>query len=230
MAERHNTPIQLVQGVLTLSAPLWPTIESFVLNGQPTLSQLQQWLAAATPTVAYLTGASASGKTHLAQAFLAQQSQQGLSCVYVSAKETLALSPERIQGLEQLALVCIDDAELLLKQENWLAALQALAKRMRDTGSCLLLVQRATQQATQLEGAAFSLAAIEDDTMKRALLVARAQLRDVVLPPRVINWLMKNFADDLGQLMHVLEYLIHGALTLKHPITLPFAKKILLQG
>lgn len=230
MAERHNTPIQLVQGVLTLSAPLWPTIESFALNGQTTLSQLQQWLVVATPTVAYLTGSRAAGKTHLAQAFLAQQSQQGVSCVYMSAKETLALNPERIQGLEQLSLVCIDDADLLLKQAVWLSALQSLVKRMRDTGSCLLLVQRSSQQVMGLEGSVFSLATIQDETMKRQLLVDRAKLRDVMLPLSVINWLMKNFSDDLGQLMHVLDYLIHGALTLKHPITLPFAKKILLQN
>lgn len=65
---------------------------------------------------------------------------------------------------------------------------------------------------------------------KRQLLLERAQQRSIQLSKEVTNWLMKHYAEDVGQLMHVLAYLDHGSMTLKHPITLPFAKKLLLQS
>lgn len=231
MAEQQIAPIQLVQGVLTLSTPLWPSLDSFIVGqNETTLQQLTAWLQAASPTVSYLTGEASSGKTHLAQAILSQHSQQGLPCAFISAKDNAGLRPERLEGMERLSLICIDDADRLLSQSSWRAAIQQLVSLMRDSGGMILLVQRATLPYDELLGLNFSLVALTSDGEKRQLLLERAQQRSIQLSKDVTNWLMKYYADDVGQLMHVLAYLDHGSMTLKHPITLPFAKKLLLQS
>ncbi|MBD3767191.1 MAG: hypothetical protein IE928_04460 [Gammaproteobacteria bacterium] len=231
MAEQQSAPIQLVQGVLTLSAPLWPTLDSFIVGeNAKTLQQLTAWLQAASPTVSYLTGEASSGKTHLAQAILSQHSQQGLPCAFISAKDSAGLRPERLQGMEQLSLICIDDADRLLVKPAWRTAIEQLVSLMRDSGGMILLVQRTAAAYDQLLGLNFSLVALSNDAEKRQLLLERAQQRSIQLSKEVTNWLMKLYAEDIGQLMHVLAYLDHGSMTLKHPITLPFAKKLLLQS
>jgi DnaA family protein len=231
MAEQQIAPIQLVQGVLTLSAPLWPTLDSFIVGeNAKTLQQLTAWLQAASPTVSYLTGEASSGKTHLAQAILSQHSEQGLPCAFISAKDSAGLRPERLQGMDQLSLICIDDADRLLAQSVWRTAIQQLVSLMRDSGGMILLVQRTASVYDQLLGLNFSLVALSNDAEKRQLLLERAQQRSIQLSKEVTNWLMKHYAEDIGQLMHVLAYLDHGSMTLKHPITLPFAKKLLLHS
>lgn len=231
MAEQQIAPIQWVQGVLTLSAPLWPSLDSFIVGeNEKTLQQLTAWLQAASPTLSLLTGEASSGKTHLAQAILSQQSQQGLPCAFISAKDSAGLRPERLEGMERLSLICIDDADRLLQQQAWKLALQQLVKLMRDSGGMILLVQRASPADDELMGLTFTLTALNQDDEKRQLLIQRAKQRDIDLSKEVINWLMKQYADDVGQLMHVLAYLDHGSMTLKHPITLPFAKKLLFRS
>lgn len=230
MADQQIAPIQLVQGVLTLSSPLWPSLDRFIVgSNQATLNQLTAWLSAGSPNVSYLTGEPSSGKTHLAQALLARQSQLGLPCAFVSAKDSDGLRPERLHGMEQLSLLCIDEADRLLTDSTWLLAVQRLVVSMRDTGGMLLLVQRSTKQYSELMGLTFSLVALKDEAEKRTLLMQRAEQRGITLSKDLVNWLIKQFSEDLGQLMHVLAYLDHGSMTLKHPITLPFAKKLLFQ-
>ncbi len=231
MAEQQIAPIQLVQGVLTLTAPFWPNLASFIVGqNEVTLQQLHAWLQAASPTVSYLTGEASSGKTHLAQAILSQQSQQGLPCAFISAKDSAELHPERLHGMERLSLICIDDADRLLTQSSWRQAFQQLVALMRDSGGMILFVQRQAQIQDDLLGLNFSLHPLSSDDEKRQLLLERAQQRSIVLNDKVVNWLMKHYAEDVGQLMHVLAYLDYGSMTLKHPITLPFAKKLLLQS
>ena len=166
----------------------------------------------------------------MAQAILAQQSQQGLQCAFISGKDSASLRPDRLQGMEQLSLLCIDDADKLLTQTAWRLAIAQLVILMRDSGGMILLVQPNPQPYADLFGLSFTLQALASDGEKRQLLTDRAKLRGIQLSKEVTNWLIKHYADDVGQLMHVLAYLDHGSMTLKHPITLPFAKKLLLQS
>jgi len=230
MANSRLSSIQLVQGVLTLTAPAWPRLAQFIAAGNESLlTEMQQWLLSKSPHTAWLCGVSSVGKTHLAQALLSQQSELGEQGAFVSGKEARSLLPEMLQGLELLPIICIDDVDLLLLQEGWLLAITRLAALMRDRGGCLLLVQKSVEIPEELQGALFQLQPLSDERLKREVLMRRAKQGDIVLSDVVVSWLLKQFGDDLGQLMHVLDYLDHASMTLKRPITVPFAKQVLLQ-
>jgi DnaA family protein len=230
MANNRVSSIQLVQGVLTLSAPSWPRLHAFVVdNNGALLEAVQTWLQSKMPTVCWLVGEHSSGKTHLAQALLSGQADVGEQGAFVSGKDAQKLSPEMLQGLELLPIVCIDDADCLLSQSVWLDAVVRLSILMRDRGGCLLLVQKNDNIPASLQGQILSLQPLLSIDSKRSVLVARAKQNDIVLSETVVAWLLKQFGDDLGQLMHVLDYLDHASMTVKRPITVPFAKQVLLQ-
>lgn len=230
MAKSRLSTIQLVQGVLTLTAPAWPRLVQFVTHGnESVLTAMQHWLLTKSPNVCWLLGGGSAGKTHLAQALLSQQSEQGAQGAFVSGNEAKDLSPEMLQGLELLPIVCIDDVDVLLSQEGWLLAITRLAVLMRDRGGGLLLVQRSSVIPERLQGLILQLQLLNDEQLKREVLMRRAKQGDIALSEAVVSWLLKQFGDDLGQLMHVLDYLDHASMTLKRPITVPFAKQVLLQ-
>lgn len=228
MARSLISPIQWLQGTLALSSPQWPDLESFIVGeNAATLAQLLHWLDQGKPTLGYLTGQTASGKTHLTQALLRKLSQQGQHCALISGKESQSLAPTILQGMEQLHLLCIDDADVLLADSLWQNAFEHLLIKMRDTGGCVLLVQTSLPAQLNDQGLLFLLTPLTQLADKRRLLIERAQARGITLPKEVVNWLLKHFAQDVAQLMHVLAYIDQGSITLKRPITLPLVKQIL---
>ncbi len=230
MTNKQASGIQLVQGVLTLSTPAWPRLSQFIVNQNiELLNRIQQWLSMQSPTICWLLGEHSSGKTHLAQALLSQQTEIGKQGAFVSGKDAKKLRPELLQGLELLPFVCIDDVDTLLVQPTWLQAIERLAVLMRDRGGCLLLVQKSSVTPETLNGLVLVLQPLMEDALKREALINRAKQSDIVLSDAVVSWLLKQFSNDLGQLMHVLNYLDHASMTLKRPITVPFAKQVLLQ-
>jgi DnaA family protein len=230
MANSRPSSIQLVQGVLTLTAPAWPKLNQFIAFGnESTLASLEHWLNIKSPSVCWLLGEASSGKTHLAQALLSAQSELGEHGAFVSGKEAKHLSPEMLQGLELLPIVCIDDVDALLIQPSWLLALTRLSILIRDRGGCLMLVQKNAHIPDSLQGLVLQLMSVEREDLKRDILVSRSKESDIQLSDVVVAWLLKQFGADLGQLMHVLDYLDHASMTLKRPITVPFAKQVLLQ-
>jgi DnaA family protein len=230
MVSKQVMGVQLAQGVLTLSAPIWPRLEEFVLdNNLGLLAEIKIWLLTKSPTICWLQGVRSSGKTHLAQALLSEKTALGEQGAFVSAKEAKKLSPDMLQGLELLPFLCIDNVDMLLSDTAWLLAIEHLSILMRDRGGCLLLIQKSSVIPISLQGLVLNLQPLTDASLKREALISRAKQSDIVLSDVVIVWLLKQFGDDLGQLMHVLTYLNHASMTLKRPITVPFAKKVLLQ-
>jgi DnaA family protein len=92
-----------------------------------------------------------------------------------------------------------------------------------------MLVQKNAHIPDSLQGLVLQLMSVEREDLKRDILVSRSKESDIQLSDVVVAWLLKQFGADLGQLMHVLDYLDHASMTLKRPITVPFAKQVLLQ-
>lgn len=221
--------IQMVQGVLTLSQQHWPQLLEFQqAENELAYAALSDWMQHKMPSVCWLTGEPSSGKTHLAQAWISTLSAQGQVCAYLNGREAVKQSVAVLQGLDRLDLVCIDDVQYLLAQADWLAALSHLHRLMQDSAGALLLIQRASIPTVDWPAQMVSLRVIQSLAVRKGILMARANKQGMQLPDVLVNWLMKTYDNDLGQLLHVLDYLDKASLTLKRPLTLPFAKQVLL--
>lgn len=73
--------------------------------------------------IIYLWGGQGVGKTHLLQAACHQASAHGQAAAYVPLAQANEFSPLMLEGLERLALVCIDDIQAIAAQPAWETAL-----------------------------------------------------------------------------------------------------------
>ncbi len=87
----------------------------------------------------YLAGQPGLGKTHLLQAACHQAGQCGLTATYLPMQELVALSPDMLDGLEQMALVCLDDIEAIAGHAEWEEAVFDLFNRVRAAGNVMLI-------------------------------------------------------------------------------------------
>lgn len=227
--------LQMQQRVLALQAPVGMDLTQFIANGnEPSLMALRHWVETGEQSLCFLLGSSGSGRTHLAQALLQEASQQGKTVIYLSAQQIIQYGAGILQGLDQVSFFCIDDVDLLLSHDDAIDALNVLLKRIQDSsGNCLLTATEAHYSALLNRLRVLSFIALKIHPLasreeKQLALVKRAEALDIVLSKELITWLMNYFGEDLAQLTHLLNYLAQASWTLKRPITLPFAKKVLL--
>ena len=67
----------------------------------------------------WISGTKGSGKTHLLQAAFHQCIRLANKSLYIPMQEYEQLSPEILDDLDQLDLICIDDIEFILGCQAW---------------------------------------------------------------------------------------------------------------
>ncbi|MEJ2344324.1 MAG: DnaA regulatory inactivator Hda [Gammaproteobacteria bacterium] len=192
--------------------------------------------AGAEPAVVYLWGAPDTGRTHLLQAACHAAAAGGRAVAYLPLAGADELQPEMLDGLEAMALVCLDDVERIAGLQPWEMALFSLFNRLRELGGHLAVSARRRPQDLGLRlpdlvsrlgwGAVFRLRPLDDD-QKLAALTLRARGRGLELPPEAGRYLMRRCARDMGALYGLLERLDHASLAAQRRLTVPFIKATL---
>lgn len=185
----------------------------------------------------YLWGVESSGKTHLLHAACAESSANEHSVALISLQEIIQYSPEMLDGLEQLDLVCIDDIELIAQQAIWEEALFDLFNRIREVGTCKLIIT-ANAPPKQLNiklpdlvsrlswGQTYQLHPLNDEE-KLVALQQRATLRGFELSDEIAQFLVKRVERDPRSLFTLLNKLDRAMILEKRTLTLPFVKQVL---
>jgi DnaA family protein len=187
----------------------------------------------------YLWGDKASGKSHLLMAIIDQiQTQQaGKLIVYLPLAELVASSsPEVLQSLEQLDLLCLDELEAIVGIAEWEEAIFHCFNRLQLTG-CKLLIASSHNPATikiQLADLRSRLATgliyqleILDDKAKQQALIVQAQVRGLDLPNEVAQYLLRHHSRDIHVLMDLLRDLDKASMSAKRRLTIPFIRQAL---
>ena len=87
----------------------------------------------------YLWGGSGSGKTHLLQAVCHLASARTQPLAYFPLREIVSLSPDVLEGVEQLPLVILDDIDAVAGRVEWERSVFHLYNRIRDRGGRLIM-------------------------------------------------------------------------------------------
>ena len=115
------------------------TLENYLApaQAQPLLRALEGQLHAQGEPVIYICGPGGSGKSHLLQAAC---HLAGDAALYLPMGEVAQYPPgDVLRGVETLDLVCLDDIEQVLGDDDWEMALFDLFNRAREWGCRLLL-------------------------------------------------------------------------------------------
>jgi len=184
----------------------------------------------------YLWGGAGCGKSHLLQAACHALSAQGEATAYLPLRHHEQLHPDMLEGLENLALVCVDDVEAVAGKQSWEDALFHLYNRVQTGAGVLLLSGNAAPTSLGLVladlasrlgwGLVFQLHHLDDAGKKQALQL-RARSRGFTLPDEVADYLLRYYPRDIHAQFALLDRLDTASLVEQRRLTVPFVKAVL---
>lgn len=181
----------------------------------------------------YLGGPLGCGRSHLLQAACHAVSEAGGLAAYLPLEECMAMSPQMLEGMEQMALLALDDVERLAGNREWEQALFHLYNRMRDAGHRMIVAGNAAPAALGITlpdllsrlgwGPVYQLQTL-NDSEKAAALRMRARQRGMDLSGEVADYLLHHASRDMHDLFALLERLDEGSLAAQRKLTIPFVR------
>lgn len=204
-------------------------------RNQPAVDALLSLAPAVPPTCVWLHGPRASGKTHLLQAACVKWSEQGAATAYVPLGE-VGSDPDVLSGYGQLALVAIDDTEIIAGNDAAERALFRLHQELDEGGGHLVVSGSSPPAALSFKlrdlasrlngGLVLTLQALDDAEQLKALQL-RAQLRGFELPEETVQYLQRRMPRDMASLCAFLDELDEASLVAQRKLTVPFVREVL---
>jgi DnaA family protein len=189
-------------------------------------------LQAATEPYLCLWSTEATGKTHLLQALC--HSHGPGQAIYLPLQELVQQPSGILEGLEQFALVCLDDVQYIAARADWEEGLFHLYNRLREQGGRLCITSNVPPNQLHIKladllsrlnwGPVFQLQALNDQDKVQAIQL-RATLRGFQLPDEVANYLLNRYPRDLHNLFAILDKLDIASLQAQRRLTIPFVKQ-----
>ncbi|MDX1604680.1 MAG: DnaA regulatory inactivator Hda [Candidatus Competibacterales bacterium] len=186
--------------------------------------------------VVFLCGASGCGKSHLLQALCHDAGSRGAAAVYLPLRRADEFPCEALNGLEAMAVVCLDDIDAIAGRADWEWALLRLFERIHQAGRTLVATAAVPpgqlglgqpQLTSRLSwGLTFPLRPLAEAGRREALEV-RARRRGLSLAPEAARYLVRRYEDDNAGLFEALERLDRASLAAKRRLTIPFIRGVL---
>lgn len=207
----------------------------FAGRNRPAVDALLGLAPGVLPTCVWLHGPHASGKTHLLQAACVQWSERGETTAYVPLRE-LGGDAEVLTGYGELALVALDDAELVAGNSAAERALFRLHQELDERGGHLIVSGTSPPAALEFKlrdlasrmkgGLVLTLHSLDEDEQLQALQ-RRAQLRGFELPEDTVQYLQRRMPRDMASLCAFLDQLDEASLIARRKLTVPFVREVL---
>ncbi len=203
---------------------------------QQALQHLQNIVSGDRRKNVYLWGQAGTGKSHLLQALCTAAAEADLNIAYIPLTESDMLSPQMLQGLEQLALVCLDDIDHIAGDSDWEQAIFHLYNQLRDAQTPLLITAQHSPKGSPLQlpdlksrlawDHVYHLQSLDEKASLHALQ-KRARSRGFDLPDEVADYLLKRVPRDMHNLFQLLDRLDKASLVAKKKLSIPFVKELL---
>ena len=196
--------------------------------------QLVETLTAAQPGTVWLWGRSGAGKTHLLQAVCAAAGDRERTAAYFDLAAGPA--PGMLDGLDDVAAVCLDGIERVAGDAEWNAALFRLYTLLGDNRGRLVVASRSAPAAVEfalpdlrsrlLAAEIFQLHELDDRGLLEALEL-RARCRGLELSDDAARWLVEHLPRDMHTLCRALDRLDSASLVAQRRLTVPFLRESL---
>ncbi len=185
----------------------------------------------------FVSGAAASGKTHLLIAACAEASAASRRAQYLSLRSVGGDASAAIRNLGGSDLLALDDLDAIAGSRDAEHALFDLYNRGKvEKYTFLFAASRVPAQigiglpdlVSRLSACVQApLKGLSDDE-RRAILRERAATRGIVLDDAALDWLFARTERDLASLTALLDRLDRESLAAKRRVTVPFLRKLLI--
>lgn len=227
----------LAQLTLSLSSTDEASFENFYSSANAgVVDQLQKAVRGQGEKVVYIYGQHGQGCSHLLQASCHFAHQHKTSSVYLPLSYLVTLSPEVLNGLETLSVICIDDIETIAGVPAWEEAIFHLYNRVYDAGGHIIIGAHASPKTLGIQlpdlvsrlawGVVLSLHTVSDEE-KLYILTMRAQERGIHLSDEVGRYIMTHCPRQMKTLFAALDMLDKASLAAQRKLTIPFVKEVL---
>jgi DnaA-homolog protein len=230
----HKLSAQLTLG---LSLKDEATFANFhAARNAETVAELKKTASEQGERVIYLCGTRGQGCSHLLQAACHYAHQHHITSVYLPLANLLSLTPEILNGLESLKLVCIDDLQVIVGHPEWEEAIFHLYNRVYDSGGRIIIAANDLPKAIKLGlpdlvsrlswGIVFQLHPLADEE-KLSILMMRANRRGISLSEEAGKYILTHCPRHMGTLFAALDALDKASLAAQRRLTIPFIKEVL---
>lgn len=187
----------------------------------------------------YIWGAKGAGKSHLLQALCKSLSDNEQRSVYLPLSQHQKFTPQILEGLEELSVVCLDDIDQIAGDEKWELEIFHLFNRIKEENHLLIITAHSAPQGIEFKladldsrmnwGLIYQLQEL-DESEKLIALQQRARARSFELPDEVGDYLIKRVPRDMHALFDFLDKLDMASLVAKRKLTIPFVRELLEQN
>ena len=184
----------------------------------------------------WISGTKGSGKTHLLQATFHHSINLSYASLYIPMQEFDQFSPEILDDLDQLDLICIDDIEFILGNQVWERKLLDLYERLQITDAHLVITSHEPPKGINFFlpdlASRFSMSVVHQleilsETEMMSAIQMHAEIRGFHLPNESANYLLKRVERSVGSLVEIIKILDYESLSKQRKLTIPFIKNIL---
>ena len=200
------------------------------------LQSLQAMLGESGFGFLYLYAPAGVGISHWLQALCGEASQQGQSSIYLPLTLLQAHSPEVLQGLEQIELLCIDDIEAVCAEAHWAEALFNLFNRSQALAHKWVVGSHVRPQDLPCSLAdlhsrlccGLSLPLHElNDGEQAALLNWLVQRHRWQITQEALTFILCRAPRSLAALQRVMQQLTQQAIADRRMLTIPYIKQVM---
>jgi DnaA family protein len=183
----------------------------------------------------WVWGAPGAGRTHLLQATCTRAGERQRRAGYLPLA-ALWPTPALLGGFEALDLVCLDDVERVVGNEDWQRALFAFYNDLSERGGNLIISASSPPQALAVAlpdlASRFAASIVWQlrplaEVEQAAALQARARALGIELTDETLQYLQRRLPRDLGVLCAALDQLDGAALAQQRRLTVPFVRSVL---
>lgn len=187
----------------------------------------------------YFWGKPGTGKSHLLHALCQSEQFHNTPVAMIPldlVNRDALYSPQMLEGLEKLSLICIDGVQSIAAEREWEHALFHLYNRARDASTPMVVtgdrpparlpVELADLKTRLAWGIVLELRDINDDDKLLALQI-RAKHRGMELNEEVGEFLLRRYSRNMSALAALLDRLDKAGLSEQRRLTVPFVKQIL---
>jgi DnaA family protein len=205
-------------------------------DNEPVLASIRNMLQGTGEAYIYLWGERGVGRSHLLQACCHALDSANRSSIYLPLAEHGQLSPEMLDGMEDLDLICLDNVSSVLGQRVWEEAIFHLYNRILQSGAKLLITSDVVPsqlpcimpdlRSRLSQGLILQVQPLNDE-QKLAVLQLRAKRRGLELSDDVGLYILRHYPRNMASLFELLIKLDKASLVMQRKLTIPFVKSVL---
>lgn len=219
---------------LTLSVDLPDTADfsNFIAGENEDVIKALKYFLNDDDNIFYLWGEEGVGVTHLLMAVC----QLVINAAYISFSQYKSLSPAVLEGIENIPVICLDDVDCIVENQEWEQALFHCYNRVVSQGNKIIVashdspsqikIQLPDLKSRLLAGPVYQVKPLDDEN-KMLALKTRAALHGWEMSDEVVRYLFNHAERNLKSLFVILSRLEKETLTQHRRLTVPFLKELL---